>query len=129
MNKTRTLRMTAFTTMLILVVMLATFLVVRVSAHAAPAPGETYIVRVPTTGHLPYFHPNMLSCQRDPVNRICTITIKNTLGATLSVTLNGTVVFTLAPHQLNTITYKRKGTLIYGIGVPSDTHQLTVNVT
>jgi hypothetical protein len=127
MSKNRTKRIAGLTTILILVVMLATFLAVQVAALAAPAPGETYIVRQP--GQLPYFHPNTLSCQRGRVSNTCTITIKNTLASAESVTLNGTVLLTLAPHQQNTITYKKKGTYVYGLATTGDTHQLTVNVT
>jgi hypothetical protein len=119
MIKKRTARMISLATVVVVVAMLVGFFAITMGASAAPVPGETYIVQKPGSTTGPYFHPNTLSCLHP-----CTITIKNTLTSTQSVTSNGKTL-TLGAHLSTSISYTKAGTYTYNLG----THLLTVTVT
>jgi hypothetical protein len=122
MIKKRTARMISLATVVVVVAMLVGFFAITIGASAAPAPGGTNIVQMPGSTAGPYFHPKTLSCQHP-----CSITIKNTLASTQSITSNGKVLFTLGPRLSTSISFKQGGTYVYGL-TSSSTHQLTVTV-
>jgi hypothetical protein len=118
MIKKRTTRMISLTTMVVVVAMLGVYFAMTFAASAAPAPGETYIVQKPGSTTGAYFHPNTLSCTHP-----CTITIKNTLASSQTITSNGKTS-SIGPHLSISISYTKAGNYVFTLG----SHQLTVTV-
>ncbi|MBV9230379.1 MAG: hypothetical protein JOZ18_13795, partial [Chloroflexi bacterium] len=99
----------------VLGIIIAVVFAINIQAHAAPAqvattpPRQSNIVQ--KTGGTAHFNPKTLACTRHPTG-FC-ITIKNTTHSSQTVSLNGVVVYTLAPSQSQGITYTKKGTYVY----------------
>ncbi len=96
-------------------------------AHAAGLTTPAGQSNISQTLKLPHYSPKTLSCTR-PVGQTCSIAIKNTTTTPQSVTLKGTVIYTLKPGQLQSISYKKAGTYIYGLkSNPKATLTVTVS--
>ena len=121
MIKSRTTRILRLTSTMVLAVVLVAFFAVTVATHAA-APKQAGIgVTIPAgqsnisqaIGKLAHYYPKTLACKL--VSGSCSISIKNTTTASQSVTLNGTVLYTLAPKGLQVVTYHKVGTYVYSL--------------
>lgn len=130
--KILTMRFFKFATFTILVATLVTIFAVTLTTHAATSHDVTGNARPAgqsniTRGKLgTYFYsPKKLSCTR--VSGSCSISIKNGTKVSQSVTANGAVVYTLAPLQVQPISYTTAGTYVYSLSSSSGA-TLTVTV-
>lgn len=112
---------------LVLVLLVVAFFAISIPTHAAPVhvttvAGQSNIAQAP--GKPAHFSPKTLSCTRK-TGQTC-ISIKNTTKTSQSVLLNGSVVFTLAPKQVQQVTYTNAGTYVYSL---SSNTKATLTVT
>ena len=119
---------------LTLVIMVVAFFAASIATHAAPTQvnstsipvGQSNIAQAPGTGKLAHYSPKTLSCTHQ--NGKTCITIKNTTKSSQSVTLKGSVVYTLTPGQVQAVVYTSAGTYIYSLSSnPKATLTVTVS--
>ena len=125
MIKHSAVRTLFLSSIIVLAIIIAAFFAIANPTHAAPAtsPGQSNISQ--TIGKLAHFSPKTLACTR-PAGQTCSISIKNTTSTTESVTLKGSVVYTLKPKQVQSISYKTAGTYVYAL---SSNSKATLTVT
>lgn len=122
MIKSRTTRILSLTSTMVLAVVLVAFFAVTVATHAAAPTQKGIGGTIPAgqsdisqaIGKLAHYFPKTLACTRG-VSGSCNISIKNTTKASQSVTLSGTVLYTLAPKGLQVISYHKAGTYVYSL--------------